>query len=244
MRGHLGECVKHFCGTLAKRTPRGSRRAAEVRKPLAVFCGVAVETTTRWAYHEELPVGETRLRLMAALDALGYKVIELENMPKHRRGIAELIGFGVATSSAISQALGYKSVSTLYQVLAGGCGTSEEKMQEMWNIWKQRKEDLQRKRIEAQQQLRRMISPKAESEPQLLEGDDKTACRAQALGEFVEGLQALFREKPVKDLSDSELAILQYYAGAILNLVTDLSALSSRLLARQQQKGGVTDGQR
>lgn len=39
-RGHLEECLRHLGTSLASSVPKGSRGAAQAKKPLADFCGV------------------------------------------------------------------------------------------------------------------------------------------------------------------------------------------------------------
>ena len=144
-RGHLDECLRHLGTKLAEVVPKGSRGAMESKRPLAEFCGVTIDSVTRWL-SGATPIGEQRIRLMCFLDSAGYRVIELERIPKVQRGFAELVGFGLISSQEASELLGYAEKSTLLKVLAGQQGASGDKNQRMWDYWKEKKETLEQKK--------------------------------------------------------------------------------------------------
>jgi len=144
-RGHLDECLRHLGARLAGVVPKGSRGAVESRRPLAEFCGVAVDSVGRWL-SGTVPIGEQRLKLMCFLDLIGYRVIELERIPKIQRGFAELVGFGLVSSQEATELLGYSETSTMFKVLAGQQGASGDKNQRMWDYWKEAKGILERKK--------------------------------------------------------------------------------------------------
>ena len=119
-RGHVEECLKHLGLKLYQGIPRGSRGASEAKRPIADFCGVTVDTTTRWLNDpKHLPVGEVYIRLMCFLSVNGYRVLELERMKPKVRNFARLIGFGLVTSQEAAEMLNYSQISTLFQVLRG-----------------------------------------------------------------------------------------------------------------------------
>ncbi len=234
-RGHLEECLRHLGTSLASSMPKGSRGAAQAKRPVAEFCGVTIDSVTRWLHGTgSFPIGEPLIKLMCFLDMVGYRVIELERMPKVRRNFAELVGYGLLTSDQAAEFLGYSSTSTLYQVLQGHHGASEDKDQKMWDAWKERKEELVLKK-EKSQELYRLdiplkIRPKAEdSKPAM------SASRQTAVVNIMEGLLSLLEEG---SLSESSFADLQRSADTILRLSAHLSALSSRLIMSEQRKGG------
>ena len=97
-RGHLEECVRHLGTRLVSGMPYSPRGIAKKLKPIADFCGVTNRSVSRWLVARRFPVGEVLIKFSCYLDMIGYRVIELERMPKSRRNFAELIGFGVLSS--------------------------------------------------------------------------------------------------------------------------------------------------
>ena len=180
-----------------------------------------------------LPDGEHFIKLMCYLDAVGYKVIELERMPKARRNFLELIGFSILSIEQAAELLGYASVSTLFQVLRGNQGASEDKDQKMWNAWKEKREELERSKEKARELYclgdETEISQKAESvKPSRQQA---LPVRHSAIISIMEGLLALLEDKPLAKLSKDDLAV-------VLRLSARLSALSSQLIMSDQQKRG------
>lgn len=237
-RGHFEECFKHFSVSLASRIPKGSCGAAQAKKPIADFCGVKIDSVTRWLYGtRSLPIGGQYIRLMCYLDMVGYRVIELERMPPVRRNFAELVGFGLLSSDQAAEFLGYSDTSTLYKVLRGDYGASDDKEQKMWNAWKERRGELVLKKEKSQElyclDIPLKICPKAEeTKPAMLPS------RQTAVVNIMEGLLLLFEEG---SFSESNFANLQRSADTILRLSAHLSALSSRLIMSEQRKE-VADG--
>lgn len=237
-RGHLEECLWHLGTSLASSVPKGSRGAAQAKKPLADFCGVTIDSVTRWFHGTgSFPIGEPLIKLMCYLDMVGYRVIELERIPKVRRNFAELIGYGLLTSNQAAELLGYSSTSTLYQVLQGHHGASEDKDQKMWDAWKERKEELQQKKEKSQELYRLDIPLKVRPKAELLR--QVSAIRLKAVVSIMEGLLALLEEDSFEKLSDGGLADLKTSVDTVLRLSAHLSALISRLIiSEQKQKGG------
>ncbi|MGD0328143.1 MAG: hypothetical protein ABSB00_00295 [Minisyncoccia bacterium] len=146
-RGHFEECLEHFGMSFNSRIPKGTRRATQVKKPIADFCGVTIHSVTRWLHNTGMfPIGEELIKLMCFLDMNGYRIIELERMPKVRRNFAELVGYGLLSGEQATILLGYASSSQLYEILRGDWNASEEKGQKMWNEWKRRKEELEKRK--------------------------------------------------------------------------------------------------
>ena len=153
-RGHLEECIKHLASSIYAQAPKGTRDAPRLRQPIADFCGVQVASVVRWftGKHTQ-PQGEVRFKVSCCLETMGYKVIEMERMPKDRRNFAELIGYGLLTGQQASELLGFTTPATLYQVLMGRVGTREDKEQKMWDAWKERREAIEAKKLEARMTL-------------------------------------------------------------------------------------------
>ena len=241
-RGHLEECLRHFGTSLASSVPKGSRGAAQAKKPVADFWGVTINSVSRWLNNTgSFPVGEPLIKLMCYLDMVGYRVIEFERIPKARRSFAELIGYGFFSGSQAAEFLGYSSTSTLYQVLQGNQNASEDKDQKMWDAWKERKDELEqrKKKLQEPQPLDASIKARPETEvPRASERPASSSCQT-AVVSIMEGLLALFEGNPFEKLPDSELTNLHRSAATVLRLSAHLSALSSHLITfAEQRKGG------
>lgn len=167
-RGHLDECLEFLGNMFVANIPKGSWGAAQARKPIADFCGVSKNTVREWLRHTSLPIGKQLVKLMCWLDMTGYRVIELENMPRIQRNFLELIGFGLISDKQATELLGYTSVSRVYEVLRGNCNASPEKRAVMLHECSNRKEELEQKKESAREQYRlhipSKVPPKAESE--------------------------------------------------------------------------------
>ncbi|MBI4714201.1 hypothetical protein HY771_03395, partial [Candidatus Uhrbacteria bacterium] len=127
-RGHLEDCVHDLNARLESRHPKGSKKAAHARQPIADFCGVKAKAVTRWLHSaESLPNGLQLIKLMCFLELLGYRVIEWERIPTARRNFTELVGFGLLSIEQSLELLGYSNTTTVYQVLLGHYGPSKDK---------------------------------------------------------------------------------------------------------------------
>jgi len=149
LREHLDECLRHFAQRLLERAPKGSREAGMVKKPLAEFCGVSVDSVSRWLSGRIFPIGEQYFKLACFLDMVGYRVMELEEMKLNKRNLAELVGYGVLTGHELAKALGYTKTSSLYCFLQDHQGMSSEKNEKGWYLSKTKSEDMRNKKDEA-----------------------------------------------------------------------------------------------
>ena len=244
-RGHLEECLQHFGNALVARAPKGSKGSAQARQPMADFCGVGISTVARWLYSiGSLPVGEPLIKLMCYLDLVGYRVIELERMPQGKRAFAELVGYGILSGEEAAKLIGYGNASSLYQVFRGMAGTSEDKDQRMWDAWKERRDVLARKKLEAAERCGKQPVSK-ESIPATVAAPTaarKTAgTRTHHLGvalSMMNGLVELLEDMPpFGELSESDRSSFVSGTETILRLSAHLSALSSQLLT-SRGKGG------
>lgn len=226
-RGHLDECFKHYCVKANFHATRGSNRAAEAKRPMAEFCGVEVSSVTRWIRGGGFPLGDVMLKLMCFLDVIGYRVIELEKMSKYRRGFAELIGYGLLSGDEAAKATGYSHTSTLFQIFLGNGNPSKGKEELMWNMWKQRREELEKKKVECQ----KLYASPSRSQPKTDDVRQKltsTPPSNKALVNIMEGLLELLKESsPDEDFGDSVDTVLQ--------LSAKMSSLSSRLIMQKKE---------
>lgn len=236
-RGHFEECLNHFGVSLASRAPKGTREAAQAKRPMADFCGVAIGSAERWVRGGSLPVGGQHFKLMCFLDMTGYRVIELERMPKVLRNIAELISFGILSYQEATELLQYSVSSQLFAVLRGDQGISEEKEQKAWDVWKERREAFEKKKEQARELYRLDVSPRIRTKTESSRPVVMSAHRKTAVVSIMEGLLALLEDGSFEKSEDS-LAELHQSTEMVLNLSARLSVLSSRLITSKERKGG------
>lgn len=149
-RGHAEECLKALSSNLAKSDHKEVKR---VINHMAAFCGVRAKTIREWLKKtEKLPQGEYYLRAVCFLDLMGYRVIELERKQKGPRGFFELLGFGIITVEEAIRRLGYSSRTVFFRALIYRNNQSEEKNQKMWEIWKERRNELKKIKEELRNQ--------------------------------------------------------------------------------------------
>jgi len=223
-RGHFEECLRHLSLKLAATVPKGSKEAPKMKQPIADFCGASVGSVTRWMRGGNtpgaIPVGANFIKLMCYLDMVGYRVIELERMPKGHRNFAELIGYNLLDIDDAVALLGYTNSSTLYQVLQGHQGISNDKDEKMWRYWKTRKAELQKKKEEAlilHLATQQRVSSGNHSVPHQI---------VSHMGDLL----ALLEDHPLDKVSGNDLAILQRSANTMLRLSVHLNALGTRLI--------------
>ena len=227
-RGHLEECLEHFSKAIAVRVLRGTHEAVLAKQPLADFCGVKVDSVTRWFSNPgSLPIGDQYIKLVFFLDLSGYRVIELERMQKARRNFAEVLGLGFLSGKQLAERLGYANVSTLYDILHERHGASKEKEQIMWDIWKEHKDALEQRKEE----LGTQYGPKALSE---------TTEEKSATVVLMKGLLVTLEEHPLDRISEGELAAFYESAETVLKLSAHLNVLSAKILTQKEEKGGAT----
>ncbi len=240
-RGHFEECLEHLKAGLLTRFPKGSKGAGKARHPIAEFCGVEQSSVERWFYRKSLPDGDVRIRLICYLSLRGYKIIEWERLSTNRRNFAELVGFGLLSMQEAAQLVGYTEASTLSQVLQGNQSSSEDKDQKMWDAWKERREELEQKKVKSRDLHRLDIPLAAHSKAERVRQRQEIASSSPRLAvvTLMEGLLALLEERSFNDRSDSELGQLRESVNTILRLSAQLSTLSSRLITDQQKGSGM-----
>ena len=249
-RGHLKECLVHLGQQISVRAPPMSKGVAQARIPIANFCGVGDKTVRRWFDPKEVsPLGEYLLRLYSYLDLIGYRVIEFERTPKVRRNFVELIGFRLITGEQACSLLSYTQTSTLYQMLQGKEGVSEEKEQRMWDIWKSRREELdaRKKATESYSLSPSSQTPPAgkkeeadvlapESEPHADKMSRMDTNRKAAMS-MMDGLLSLLDDGVFDTISPQQLDDLTFNSKVVLGLSVHLNDLSSRIIIHERMKG-------
>ncbi|MDD2913593.1 MAG: hypothetical protein PHS29_03090 [Candidatus Pacebacteria bacterium] len=225
-RGHTEECLQNYSLLFSKKTQKNSLIV------IADFCSVSTGTVKRWLSSEGLPVGETLMKLMCFLDAIGYSIIELERMPKVQRGFIELIAFGFFSGKEAADAIGYSTASSLYQVLQGNGEPGKEKSQKMWEIWKEKKEELNKKKEEKRRIFEADIRP-GNFGKETFEIEDSNY-KEKATIKIMESLIYLLQENAFEEPED-----IGEVTGIIFRLSSHLNSLSARLTKKiiENQKG-------
>ncbi len=91
-------------------------------KLVARFCEVMERTVPSWIQGESAPKGEKLIKLMCILHQIGYSVEELESLPHEAFKLAQLIGYGVLTHEAATEALDYADQKGVYDIILRGGG--------------------------------------------------------------------------------------------------------------------------
>ena len=147
--GNFDDCWKHFVKAMSLRYPKGSRGVAKARKPLAEFCNVDSRTPDDWFNRNVMPIGGQWIKVAFFLEINGYRVRELVRVDQSRRNFMELIGYDIISGAEATSALGYAHSASLYSMLRGEHEALQSKQDKMYEMWKQRKELLERKKTEA-----------------------------------------------------------------------------------------------
>lgn len=248
-RGQLAECLEHLTGILASKIPRGHPGAAKVRRPISDFCGVAPETVTRWMRNNgKLPYGEELVKLMCFLDMIGYRVIELQRMrPKTIRDFLELVGYGLLSMEEAARLVGYLRASKLSQVFRGRVNVTKSKAQMMWDLWKGKKDELERIKTIAREKYRLDTSLETsqtlvEAKPAGLKSTLSSPSHTSGHGAIVkimEGLLVLLEERvPPGGFfnGNPNLAGFKESLDTILRLSAHLNNLGSGLVRSERGK--------
>ncbi len=244
-RGHFKECLTHLGEQFKRATFRHKHDIAAAKEPIATFCDVNRVTVANWLGNSEgQPVGETLIKLMCLLDLQGYRIIELESMPKPHRHLVELIGFGLLSAVEVAELLGYSKLNSLYNMLKGEQEAGGDKEEKIWALFKdrQQKEALEEKKRVSREKFRLSFIDIQPDQPIAKEPASNhkmhDCCQKVSVG-LMENLLVLFDEGLLSNLSEKELEVLHQTAGSkILKLSAHLSALSSRLYANQSKTGG------
>lgn len=222
MRGHLDECFTHLKQRLNQQAHNSSHNH-EMMSALAVFCGCSYSAVTRWQPGSgSMPLADARIKLMAYLDLLGYRVIELENMSTSFRALADLIAFGLIDPSQALIAIGYADIATLYKVIHGKSNASPEKKEKTGQLVKEKISEINPAKEKAYQKLpafaAKLLPSSIEIKPKIKEtGLIGTSVNnsIQGLLSIMQGLDTLLNSEAVK-LTDQELALFPDFQKAII----------------------------
>jgi hypothetical protein len=131
-----------------------SRFGVEGCKPLlAEFCEVVESTVGMWLLKGTLPTGEGLIKQRVFLDLAGYRVNELQELPRKSRQLCQVIGFGMMTADEVKTELGYKNVQDLYRVLLRGQSMLPDKQHKMDQLLERSADELKRHRARWQAKI-------------------------------------------------------------------------------------------
>lgn len=231
-RGYVEDCLQHFATTVTMENPENTRRIVQLRKHIAKFCGVCEDTVISWIRTSTSPTGSGWVKLACYLDTIGYKVIELERSPKELKCCVELIGLGLSTAEKLAKDMSYSKTHTLYSVLKKKRAASPEKRTIMWNVWKEKREEIEKRKervrkevhaIESSQDTRKKAAPKKMAT--VLSGQSRAAIN------IMKGLLALLESGTLDELATSNEPTLRKAAGeTIMRISAHLNRLNSKLV--------------
>lgn len=248
-RGQLNECLAHIDKVFATVAPKGTKGAEKLRAPIAEFCGVGLASVSRWfrdltkgtsrkGANGPRPTGEATLRLMCLLTLWGYEVAEFDHIPRKIRNFAELVGFQVLTTVEAQRLLGYSEDTHLVQILLNKESPSEDKAQRMWDIWMERRAELDRKK----EQARQKYPPPTTQAPQAAvrashkpEAKPHEPC-LRVVVPMMEALLSIISDRSSLGLQDELVALEPKERQTILQLSARLSSLSSSIIAEATEE--------
>lgn len=91
-------------------------------------------TVRAWRSGERLPNGEVLIRLRGALNLLGYRLPEFDQLPEPARKLALMVTLSVVRAEDVMSRLGYANAHSLYRVLLEGTSLMANRAQVMQQI--------------------------------------------------------------------------------------------------------------
>jgi hypothetical protein len=237
-RGHMDECLGHLDDALTAKVPKNSKGILQFRRPIFRFCGVEDKTLKRWLRADTSPSGEAWIKLMCCLDILGYRIIELERMPKALKGCVELIGFGFYSGQQLAERLSFAQTFSIYSVLKGKQKISDEKRKLLWDAWKEKKDDIERKKEQVRKSMHAIMS--ASERPH--RAATAFSHQGRAAISIMSGLLDLLEAGSLKELAACDVTVLQKAGGdTIMRTSAHLNTLNSRLILSKKRSGDAHD---
>jgi hypothetical protein len=113
--GTTVQCLRAYSATL----PKGTKDALQHRQDLKDFLNMSVATVERIIFEKARLQGLTLVKVQRFLELKGFKVRELEEMPKAIRALGDLLAFGVIRVETLLQDLGYQHSNAVYRLVSG-----------------------------------------------------------------------------------------------------------------------------
>ena len=235
-REHFEECIEHLARLFNSKFPGGKKDRYTPVKKMMDFCGIMAEgTIRRWFLSpKNPPVGVVALKLMCYLDLNGYRVIEFERMPRNLRNLSELLGYSVITAEKVSDLLNCKQVSNVFGICRSDRGLSRDKEGKLWEICKENRDELERKKKDAFKNSRLDFLFATPSTPEVIEQQvlamsepqGSISSRRSATICIMRGLLGLLDEGLFQELSENDMSLLEQRD---VILIADLSAKFSTI---------------
>lgn len=140
-------------------------------KLVARFCDVMERTVPSWIQGESAPKGEKLIKLMCILHQIGYSVEELESLPHVAFKLAQLIGYGILTHEATTEALNYAHQKGVYDIILRGGGLIPERHYKLVKLVEEHEGQIDQaldkwqKVIDAKLTIRDVTVPQVEQAP-------------------------------------------------------------------------------
>lgn len=225
-RGHFDECMEHLKRCFDAHFPKGLSGAEKARQPIADFCGVPLSTVSSWFLQRNRVIGDSRIKMMCCLDALGYRVLELEKPQNGKRILAELVGYGLLTPQQVTNSMAYVDWPEVSRFIWKGKRPLPDKEERLHNICKEWRQRLQAKKQEMREKCKLGFS--------LM--DSVRQRKVSAVMSIMEGLSSLLGSKEVGEpFADSLKDLSQEEKRTILHLADSLHELSQKLAQLVQQ---------
>lgn len=233
-RGDLEDCLRHLRERFDATYPKGTHGISRALEPMADFCGVAIQTVQKWLQGMHPPVGKTIFKLQGYLELLGYRLVERETIHINVRNFSELVICGVMSPEDAAEALGYKDVGSLYGVFRGVDGSSAAKLEKMLDIWKEKREDLERKKELGKRHIINLdvSATLNQKTPTVASGGLSSLTRSEeATLHLMRGLQAMFEDGVFGELRGSVKEALARDMVIVVQLSSHLGQLSAQLVS-------------
>jgi hypothetical protein len=114
-KGYTLSCLEQYLGHL----PWNDEKFIHERKAMAAFVGVQLDTIRDWYTKRNKPIGLVLVKIRYFLENQGYKVTELENLPRPVYILGKLIAEGKIDYVETYQKIGMKGKTELLKVLHG-----------------------------------------------------------------------------------------------------------------------------
>ena len=230
--GPFEECLRHFAVEFAVKMPKFSQKAVDAKKLIAGFCGRNIYTVDEWLAAKYKPAGTSLIKMMCYLDMVGYRVFELERMSKAKRHFIEIIGFGVLSIDQAFALLSYAQPGQLLKILRENRNVHESKEQKMWEIWRERKEDLAQKKAQFCQTFQIVPEEKLFQDAPSEEGNGviNSIDTVVTMENLLHVLDENFSQEVFENLLRGK--------GTVLRLSAKLNELSYAILKAEENKGG------
>ena len=207
-RGHIEDCLKAYVEAFSKMYPPGERNTGKAKIPIMEFCDAERPTLDDWFAGRSIPRADKLIRLICWLDASGFQVIEFTSLDRSLRNFAELVGYGLFTVDDLGVKIGYGQTKHLSLAFQGKETLSDERRSMLWEIWKQNREALTKRKAEVRKQLICFQETSTETPvvKQPLPTHPRSNGQATGLLLMIEGMLTMLGEEPLGNIPSSDFA--------------------------------------